>query len=92
LITHRNWKHSIFWFHIQRFLSVCPRIIYSFWQKYGANMAQEKLRVIIGGAGIAGLSAAIALRKLPNVEVELYEQAPEFKEIGASIAISPNVC
>lgn len=55
-------------------------------------MAQEKLRVIIGGAGIAGLASFLALKKLPNVEVELYEQAPELKEIGASIAINPNVC
>ncbi|KAL1857939.1 hypothetical protein Plec18170_003163 [Paecilomyces lecythidis] len=53
-------------------------------------MAQEKLRVIIGGAGIAGLASFLALKKLPNIEVELYEQAPELKEIGASIAISPN--
>lgn len=50
-----------------------------------------KFKVLIAGAGIAGLSVAIALRQLPYIEVELYEQAPELKEIGASIALSPNV-
>lgn len=49
------------------------------------------MKVIIAGAGIAGLSAAIALQRLPYLDVELYEQAPELKEIGASIALSPNV-
>ncbi|KAE8376058.1 hypothetical protein BDV26DRAFT_282968 [Aspergillus bertholletiae] len=53
-------------------------------------MSQEKLKVIIAGAGIAGLSVAVALRRLPYAEVELFEQATELREIGASIAISPN--
>lgn len=50
----------------------------------------RKLKVIIAGAGIAGLSTAIALQRLAYLDVELYEQAPELKEIGASIALSPN--
>ena len=50
-----------------------------------------KLKVVIAGAGIAGLATAIALRLHPHIEVELYEQATELKEIGASIALSPNV-
>ncbi|OGM49771.1 monooxygenase [Aspergillus bombycis] len=53
-------------------------------------MSQEKLKVIIAGAGIAGLSVAVALKPLPYIEVELFEQATELREIGASIAISPN--
>ncbi|KAE8314007.1 hypothetical protein BDV41DRAFT_587725 [Aspergillus transmontanensis] len=53
-------------------------------------MSQEKVKVIIAGAGIASLSVAVALRRLPYIEVELFEQATELREIGASIAISPN--
>jgi salicylate hydroxylase len=52
------------------------------------------LRVLIAGAGIAGLATAISLRRisdLSNVDVQIYEQAPELLEIGASIALSPNV-
>jgi len=48
------------------------------------------LRVAIVGTGIAGLTAAIALRKHPNINVELYEKATELKEIGASITLGPN--
>lgn len=48
------------------------------------------LQVAIVGAGIAGLTAAIALRKHPNINVILYEKASELKEIGASIALGPN--
>ena len=52
------------------------------------------LRVLIAGAGIAGLATAISLRRvslLSNLDVQLYEQAPELREIGASIALGPNV-
>ncbi|CAK7213091.1 hypothetical protein SCUCBS95973_001683 [Sporothrix curviconia] len=48
------------------------------------------LRIAISGAGIAGLTAAISLRKLPGVVVDLYEQAAAFREIGASIGLGPN--
>lgn len=59
--------------------------------KLNYKMSADKLKVIIAGAGIAGLAVAIALQRLPYLDVELYEQADELKEIGASIAISPNV-
>ncbi|KAB8274365.1 hypothetical protein BDV30DRAFT_248549 [Aspergillus minisclerotigenes] len=52
--------------------------------------APPKLRIAIAGGGIAGLTAAIALQKHPQVDVQIYERAKEFKEIGASIGISPN--
>ena len=50
----------------------------------------EKLHIAIAGAGIAGLTAAIALLKHPLIEVSIYEKATELKEIGASIALGPN--
>lgn len=48
------------------------------------------LNIAIVGGGIAGLTSAIALLKLPNVRVQIYDGAKEFREIGASIALGPN--
>jgi salicylate hydroxylase len=48
------------------------------------------LRVAIVGGGPGGLSSAIAISKLPNVEVTIYEQARELREIGAGIQIGFN--
>jgi salicylate hydroxylase len=50
----------------------------------------SKLRIAIAGAGIAGLTAAIALQKHPGIDVQLYERASKLEEIGASIALGPN--
>ncbi|KIW29466.1 uncharacterized protein PV07_05280 [Cladophialophora immunda] len=50
----------------------------------------NRLRVAICGGGPAGLGAAIALSALPNVEVTVYEQARELREIGAGIRIGYN--
>lgn len=49
------------------------------------------MKVIIAGGGIGGMSAALALLK-KGIDVEVYEQAPEIKEVGAGIQISPNGC
>lgn len=49
-----------------------------------------RLHIAIVGAGIAGLTAAIALLKHPLITVSIYEKASELKEIGASIALGPN--
>jgi salicylate hydroxylase len=47
------------------------------------------MKVIIVGAGIGGLAAALALLKR-GLDVEVHEQAPELKEVGAGIQISSN--
>lgn len=47
------------------------------------------MRVLIVGAGIAGITAAIALRKR-GIDVTVLEQASELKEIGAGIQIAAN--
>jgi 2-polyprenyl-6-methoxyphenol hydroxylase-like FAD-dependent oxidoreductase len=44
---------------------------------------------IIIGAGIGGLSAALALLK-KGIDVRIYEQASEMNEVGAGIWIAPN--
>ncbi len=47
------------------------------------------MRVIIIGSGIAGLSAALALRKV-GIDVTVYERAPELREVGAGISLWAN--
>ncbi|RAK96507.1 FAD-dependent oxidoreductase, partial [Aspergillus ibericus CBS 121593] len=49
-----------------------------------------KLRVAVIGAGPAGLGAAIEFSKLPFVDLRIYEQARELREIGAGISIQQN--
>jgi salicylate hydroxylase len=41
------------------------------------------LKVAIVGAGPGGLAAAILLSKLPFVELSVFEQARELREVGA---------
>ena len=47
------------------------------------------MRVLIVGAGIGGLTAAIALRRV-GIDAVVLEQAPELREVGAGISLWPN--
>src|SRR5687767_4203733 len=51
-------------------------------------MAANKSVAIVGG-GIGGLTAALALIR-HGIDVAVYEQAPELKELGAGVQISSN--
>jgi salicylate hydroxylase len=46
-------------------------------------------KVVIVGGGIGGLAAALALVRR-GIDVEVYEQAPELRELGAGVQISAN--
>ncbi len=47
------------------------------------------MRILIVGAGIGGLTAALALTR-DGHDVEVYEQAPRLAELGAGVQISAN--
>jgi 2-polyprenyl-6-methoxyphenol hydroxylase-like FAD-dependent oxidoreductase len=47
------------------------------------------VKVLVAGAGIGGLAAAIAIRRAGH-EVEVLERAPVLREVGAGVAIWPN--
>ena len=47
------------------------------------------MRVIVVGAGIGGLAAAVSLRRGGH-EVTVFEQTPRFTEVGAGIQLAPN--
>ncbi|KAF2258075.1 2-polyprenyl-6-methoxyphenol hydroxylase [Lojkania enalia] len=51
--------------------------------------AKIKLKIIIVGAGLGGLSTAIALQRRGHT-VTVFERAPELGEVGAGIQIPPN--
>ncbi|OOQ86812.1 FAD binding domain protein [Penicillium brasilianum] len=58
-------------------------------KELNGGTAPEGLRVLIIGAGIGGLTAAIALRQQGH-RVELFERSRFANEIGAAIHLSPN--
>jgi 2-polyprenyl-6-methoxyphenol hydroxylase-like FAD-dependent oxidoreductase len=47
------------------------------------------MRITVAGAGIGGLSCALALQRTGH-EVEVYESAPQITPVGAGIWLSPN--
>lgn len=50
----------------------------------------KPLKVAIVGGGPGGLGTAIALSKIPNIDVTVYEQASVLREVGAGISIGAN--
>ncbi|WP_075730978.1 FAD-dependent monooxygenase [Streptomyces acidiscabies] len=48
-----------------------------------------RIRVAVAGAGIAGLTFALALRRA-GIDCHLYEQAQQPAEVGAGVQVTPN--
>lgn len=49
------------------------------------------MNIVIAGAGLSGLAAAISLRRCGH-KVNIYERSSLNNEIGAAINVPPNVC
>lgn len=51
-----------------------------------ARIDSRKFRVAVVGAGIGGVTAVLSLfHHCPELAISVYEQAPQYKEIGAGI-------
>lgn len=62
-------------------------------QRRGGHLSFEKRyvgKVLIAGGGIGGLAAALASSRA-GAQVDLFERADEFSEVGAGIQLGPNV-
>src|SRR6516225_2982390 len=54
-----------------------------------ASMSRQRSRIAVIGAGVGGLTLAIALRQR-GLAAKVFEQASELNEIGAAVALSAN--
>ena len=55
----------------------------------GVPQRSSNPRILIAGAGLGGLAAALALLQR-GFDVQVYEQTPSLGEIGAGVQISAN--
>jgi len=54
-------------------------------------MQPSDFHVAILGGGIGGLTSALSIAQhCPGIRISVYEQAPEYKEIGAGVGIGVN--
>ncbi|KAK4983607.1 hypothetical protein LTR66_002820 [Elasticomyces elasticus] len=49
-----------------------------------------KIKIAIAGGGIGGLCLAAGLVKKPHIDVHIYESVPEYKDVGAGLALHMN--
>jgi salicylate hydroxylase len=53
-------------------------------------MNENALKIAVVGAGMGGLTATIALTRIADADVTIFEQAKELKEVGAGVQLTPN--
>ncbi|VDC01624.1 unnamed protein product [Peniophora sp. CBMAI 1063] len=51
------------------------------------QLVAPRLRIAICGGGISGLTLAVALSRVPDLDIQLYEASARFSEIGAGVMI-----
>lgn len=55
------------------------------------RLGDTGMKVLIAGGGIGGLTLALALRQAnPDVQIEVFEAAPEFRPLGLGINLMPH--
>lgn len=64
--------------------------IHAPYKMFDQNSSARPLNILIVGAGIGGLTAALGLRKNGH-NVTVYEQSKLATEFGAAVMLSPNV-
>lgn len=52
--------------------------------------AEKKIRIAIIGGGISGLALAAGLVKKPHIDFTIYESVPEYRDVGAGLALHLN--
>lgn len=55
-----------------------------------SDTSRKRLSIGIVGGGIGGVAFAVALSRDPGLDVQLFEAAPQFSEIGAGVSFGPN--
>jgi 5-methylphenazine-1-carboxylate 1-monooxygenase len=48
------------------------------------------MRVLIAGGGIGGMATALSLHAVGITEVDIYESAPEIRELGVGVTVQPH--
>lgn len=56
---------------------------------YAYSLRLIHFMCIDSGGGVGGLTLAVALSKYPDIEVEVFEAARQFTEVGAGVGIWP---
>lgn len=51
---------------------------------------EQKIKVAIIGGGISGLALGAGLAKKPHIDFHIYESVPEYKDVGAGLALHLN--
>ncbi|WP_302140523.1 salicylate 1-monooxygenase [Halomonas alkalicola] len=57
---------------------------------HAVSSPASRLSVAIIGGGIGGVAFAVALSRHADLDVQLFEAAPQFSEIGAGVSFGPN--
>lgn len=55
-----------------------------------SSPAPENLSIAIIGGGIGGICLALGLLKHPHINVQIYEAAPKWIQLGAALGFGPN--
>ncbi|KAK3675834.1 hypothetical protein LTR78_004475 [Recurvomyces mirabilis] len=54
------------------------------------SIQEQKIKIAIVGGGIAGLALGAGLAKKSHIDYHIYESVPEYKDVGAGLALHMN--